>query len=136
MLATVINCFFIKRVLCYSRVPVPAQNKFGIQGWRFNKPAFACLPVSFPYIPSLAHAINPAGIFCIGHYIKTVTPANIVPVIISYATIGPCITGAMPATVILHAAHYIIGHFIVDIDMIELSNRDLFIKHPVLSTVS
>ena len=134
-LAAEINCFFIKWILRHCCVPVPAQHLFWIQCWWFYKPTFSCFPISTTYISSLAFTKHPACIFSIWHHIKTITAADIVPVIIFYTCIDPCISRAMPASIILHATHYIIRHFVVNIDMIKLPNRKFIIKYPVLTTV-
>ncbi len=41
----------------------------------------------------------------------------------------------MPASVILQAAHYVVGHFIVCVNMIKLPNGNFVVKCPVLTPV-
>src|SRR5689334_2680762 len=117
-IATIVNGALVKRILRDSGIPIKAELLCGISHRRFDKPALTGFVVHAAHITLLAHAIYPRGVFSIGHYVKAVATAYVIPVVVANATVGPGIGRTMPAAIVLHAAHYVIRNLIVHIDMI------------------
>src|SRR5689334_4483271 len=129
-LASEINGVVIERVLSYACIPVESKFLRRIEVWWFNEPSFTGFVIIPLKASTLAHGINPIRIIRIRHRIKAITPADIVPIIISDASIGPGISRTHPTSIVLQATHNIIRNSIIDIDMIELPYRQIFIEVP------
>src|SRR6476620_990815 len=129
-LAAVINCAFIKWILCYGAVPVEAKFNRSIKGGRLQEPVLPCFIIQPLQVASLAHGIYPIRISCIRHGVKSIAASNIVPVKIPQATVDPGVGRTMPGAIILHATHNIVGKLVIYIDMVELPNRQVLIKIP------
>ena len=97
---------------------------------------FTCKHIVPSQVSTLAHSIYPIGICWVWRYIKPISTPKALPLVISNTGIYPAIGRPSPATVILHATHYVVRKFVIYINMVKLANRQLLIKLPATASVS
>src|SRR5215204_5149315 len=135
-MAAVIHGAGLQRVNGNAAVPVEAETHGCIQdGWLYV-PALAGLVIGAAQVALLAHAVHPRSIAGVGHHIEAVATAHVLPVVIADAAVGPGIGRSVPAAIVLHATHYVVGKFVVHVDVVKLSHGQLLIKGPALAAVA
>ena len=134
-LASEINGGFVKWILRDRGIPVESKTNGGLLTHRLDVPLLSGADIVPACRTSLAHGIDPFRIFRIGHHIESVTAPQAFPMVVADTAFRPDIGGSTPAAIILHAAHDIVGHFVVDIDMIELTYGQFFVEDPVCAAI-
>src|ERR1700694_4623919 len=134
-LAAEINSVVVEWILGNGRVPVEAVFFYRIElGW-LDEPALTGLVIIALQASALAHGIDPVGIVRVGHGVEAVATADIIPIIIPDAAAGPAVGRAVPAAIVLHAAHHVVGDFIIHIDVVELAYGQVLVEVPAFAAV-
>ena len=123
-----------ERILCNTGVPVPAQFLIvWVQG--LNKTVFTRNPINIPQIAALRHGKYPAWIIALGQYIKAVAEVHFLPLAIAHPAFPPYRRRAYPGAVVLKATVDIKRRLIVEIQVVKLTNRNVFGVSPGIAPI-